>query len=178
MGPLGLEDSDEAQFGFIKGRDRAVLAIILLETQEHQRWTKAGFPAWLLSMDVKSAFPKSWRPAVAYEIAKGGMSDKLWALLRAMERGLRGYVWVQDLKTEEYAYKDGMNQGDPTAPEKWIWFIDPLYPTIRESMEGADLQNGATVKTAGFADDTFLVSSGPRALQDLAAGGRACESDA
>ena len=85
---------------------------------------------------------------------------------------------MQDLKTEEYAYKDGMNQGDPTAPVKWIWFIDPLYPTIRESMEGADLQNGATVKTAGFADDTFLVSSGPRALQDLAAGGRACESDA
>ena len=125
------------QFGFLKGRDRAMLAVVLLGIQEHTRWvSKSKKKVWLLSRDVKGAYTGMHRDGADWELAKLGLDAGLWRLMRAMDRGLKGRIWVGSLLTESVEYAWGVNQGAGSAPLRWRWFIDKLYCLVEEAGMG------------------------------------------
>lgn len=114
-----------ANFGFVKGRDRFMVVVLLLGTQAHREWLGLS-DLWLLCMDVEGAFTRMWREGAAWKMRQAGLSPKLWRLMRALERGSRGRVWVEGLRGEMRELPGGGAQGAPETPMKWQRFLDDL----------------------------------------------------
>ena len=62
-----------------------------------------------------------WRDGAAWNMHKAGITGKVWRVMRAMEKGLKGRIWIGGIKGDIREYEGGINQGACPSPFKWNW---------------------------------------------------------
>lgn len=91
------------------------------------------------------------------------LPEKFREFVRKSHTGLLGIVRTAYGETIEFNIQKGIRQGDPLAPILFAIFMDPLHEGFERQEQdqaplGYSFEEGTTIASKGFADDTTIVS--------------------
>ena len=97
----------------------------LLILQEIQRNKKEIYMAFL---DVTKAYDKAWADGIMYVMAKQGVCNKIWTIIKKLNEGLTARAETKYGHTREIKMKDNIRQGGVLSVIR--------YAVIRDETQG------------------------------------------
>jgi hypothetical protein len=164
-------------FGGKKGRDRLMVIAAMKERVRSEQFRRGGGKARvaMLIVDVKSAFPGTWREGLADKFLKRGMPRSLWWRWWKTVRHLEGKTRIGHLETASKVYCDGLNQGAKLAAKEFNWGFEDSADDVMEDPDAArellemgeedEKEDGKGKALAQYVDDlSMLLGVGRRSV--------------
>jgi hypothetical protein len=157
----------DEQAGFRKGRSLMEQTYILRKLlDERKRRTK---PTYIYFVDLKSAFPSTWRDAIWWRMQEAGITGKLYRAVKSLYENCIFAVLTSFGPTEWFRKNSGTRQGAILSPFLFSFvMISPLVRELTEQGLGIDMAGKLTACLL-FADDIALIASSESELRKMMA---------
>ena len=118
-----------------------------------QQRMREGIPTWMISLDVKKAFPSVPRFFIWNKLHDSGMAGRFLLSLINMSDSARLWILVAGMTSlHDYPLTQGVREGSLTSPLLYIIFADSIITCLRMANLGITAE-GVYVGAALFADD-------------------------
>ena len=119
------------QGGFRKERctfDQAIILDFLIKQQQQESRTNNH---WILFLDIKGAFPSTFREKLWEKLRKRGVNEKLIKVLQALQDEIFIKAVVNGKTSSGRWMERGLTQGTVLSPILWNYFIDDLIDILK-----------------------------------------------
>lgn len=154
----------EEQAGFRKDRSCADQIFILREIIESRR--NSRLPTYACFIDLKQAFPSTWRDAMWHRLRIAGISGKMYRTIRALYMNTESAIITPYGLTDSFTSDLGTRQGAVLSPFLFSLVISPIVDELHELDLGVRL---GTILIPGllYADDIILLAETPQQLSAM-----------
>ena len=136
----------------------------LLILQEIQRNKKEVYMAFL---DVTKAYDKAWADGIMYVMAKQGVSDKTWTIIKKLNEGLTAIAETKYGHTRKIKMKDNIRQGGVLSVIMYAVLMDEIAKEIQGNNLGIETNDSTKIGCLLWMDDVVLISENPTELQEM-----------
>lgn len=154
----------EEQAGFRAGRSCTDQIYMLREVLESRRALK--LPTCACFIDLKQAFPSTWRDAIWHRLQEAGISGKMFRIMQSLYMNNESAIINPYGLTDSFQTDLGTRQGAVPSPFLFSLGISPLIDEIRAL--GLDVRLGnLLIPGLLYADDIVLLAESPDELQTI-----------
>ena len=106
-----------------------------------------------------------WRKGLLSKLKTSGIEGRMFNIIKDLYSSTNGHVTVDNLMSENFEIKLGVNWGDPPSPFFKNMYMDELCFTLIQNSTDVPLLNDIKVPCIFWADDLFLISTTKEGLQ-------------
>jgi hypothetical protein len=155
----------EEQAGFRTGRSCMEQVFIFRDILDSRRSLKR--PTYASFLDMKQAFPSTWRDAVWHRLREAGISGKMFRVLQTLYMNNESSIITPYGLTDSFETDLGTRQGAVLSPLLFSLVISPLIKELRSHYLGVSLGPSILIPGLFYADDIVLFAESPAQLQTM-----------
>jgi hypothetical protein len=155
----------EEQAGFRMGRSCMEQVFIFRDILDSRRSLKR--PTYASFLDMKQAFPSTWRDAVWHRLREAGISGKMFRVLQTLYMNNESSIITPYGLTDAFETDLGTHQGAVLSPLLFPLVISPLIEELRSHKLGVSLGPSILIPGLFYADDIVLFAESLAQLQTM-----------